>query len=113
MARRITDVAPRHRVEVTGVVVNAATARWRTMDAWVCSLDDGTGIITVVFGGRRPVPGIVPGARVHVEGTAQAHDGALALWNPVYEFVRRTPAGQSTPTTRLASTRPEPAPIGH
>jgi hypothetical protein len=91
VAQCIADAAPRRRVQVTGVVVTAAMARWRSMDAWVCRLDDGTGVITVVFGGSRPVPGVVPGACLHVEATTLADNRTFVLWNPLYHFARPVP----------------------
>ena len=62
IARRLADAAPRHRLQATGVIVTAVTARWRSMNAWVCRLHDDTGVITLVFSGARPALGMIPGA---------------------------------------------------
>jgi len=86
IAHRIADVAPRRRVVVTGTIVATETSRWREVPAFICQLDDGTGSLTVVFGGPRPVAGMVEGARCTVEATALSNGAGLVLWNPWYRF---------------------------
>jgi hypothetical protein len=48
---------------------------------------DGTGGVAVVFLGRREVAGVRPGTRLRASGVAGAHDGRLAILNPVYELL--------------------------
>jgi hypothetical protein len=86
IARRIADVAPRRRVVVTGTIVATDVARWRRCPAFICRIDDDTGFLTIIFGGPRPVPGIVKGVLCTVEGTALSNGGDLMLWNPFYRF---------------------------
>ena len=86
IARRIADCAPRRRVVVTGTIVATEVARWRRTPAYICQLDDDTGRLTIVFGGPRPIPVIVKGARCTVEATALSNGHGLALWNPHYRF---------------------------
>ena len=86
IAHRIADGAPRRRLVVTGTIVAAEEGRWRGAAAFIYRLEDDTGTITLVFGGPRPVPGMVKGALCTVEGTAQSNGGALFLWNPFYRF---------------------------
>ena len=86
VARRIADAAPRRRVEIAGTVVHVEVGRWRRVAACTASLDDGTGRMTLVFTGTRPVSGLVEGARCRVEGTVLAEDGELSVWNPLYGF---------------------------
>jgi CRISPR/Cas system endoribonuclease Cas6 (RAMP superfamily) len=52
-------------------------------DAW---LDDGTGSAVVRWLGREPVPGIVGGVRLTVEGAVSEVAGQLAILNPMYRF---------------------------
>ena len=63
VARRIADARVRRRVVVTGKVVDARRCIWRGWGAQAFDLDDGTGRLTIVFGGLRSVPGMVPGVR--------------------------------------------------
>ncbi len=86
IARRIADVRARRRVVVTATVLDAQCCIWRGSGAQAFDLDDGTGRLTVVFGGLRSVPGMVPGARCTVEGTALADERGVVLWNPFYRF---------------------------
>ena len=68
VARRIADARARRRVVVTGKVVDARPCIWRGSAAHAFALDDGTGRLTIVFGGVRPVPGMVEGSAVHGGG---------------------------------------------
>jgi hypothetical protein len=86
IARRIADCAPRRRVVVTGTIVRTEVAPWRGVRSYICQVEDGTGRLTIVFGGPRPVPGIVEGAQCTVEATALSDGGGLVLWNPFYRF---------------------------
>ena len=52
-----------------------------------CTLVDDTGGITVVFLGRREVPGIRLGCRMRIEGVAGVHHGRLAILNPDYTLL--------------------------
>jgi DNA/RNA endonuclease YhcR with UshA esterase domain len=86
IARRIVDAGPRQRVVVSGTVVDSERRIWRGMAAHVLGLDDGTGRLTIVFGGVRSVSGMIKAARCTVEGTALADEGGVVLWNPFYRF---------------------------
>jgi DNA/RNA endonuclease YhcR with UshA esterase domain len=86
IARGIADAGARQRVVVTGKVVDVQPCIWRGFAAHAFGLDDGTGRLTIVFGGVRPVPGMVEGMRCTVEGTALADERGMVLWNPLYRF---------------------------
>jgi hypothetical protein len=60
---------------------------WAEVPTLECTLVDESGGITVVFLGRRRVPGIGLGRRLVVEGMAGAHHGKLAILNPDYELL--------------------------
>ena len=53
-------------------------------------LFDGSGTITLVWLGRRRIPGIEPGRTVLARGSVGEHDGHPAIYNPRYELVART-----------------------
>jgi hypothetical protein len=86
IVRRVVDAGPRRRVVVRGTIVDSQRRIWRGMAASAFELDDGTGRLTLVFGGVRPVPGMVTGVRCTVEGTALPYEDGLALWYPHYRF---------------------------
>ncbi|MQY17573.1 OB-fold nucleic acid binding domain-containing protein [Nocardia macrotermitis] len=47
---------------------------------------DGTDAITLVWIGRRRIPGIEPGRRILVRGRIGERDGAKVIFNPYYEL---------------------------
>ncbi len=99
IARRIADVRARQRVVVTGKVVDAQRCIWRGSGAQAFGLDDGTGRLTIVFGGARSIPGMVEGMYCTVEGTALSDERGMVLWNPFYRFLKcpATPPERGTP----------------
>lgn len=92
-ARLIPYVAPiasvrlRERVRIAGRVEAMRVRARAGTPTLECILQDGTGRITVVFLGRRTVPGIDVGARLVVEGTVGEYHGRLAILNPQYEIL--------------------------
>jgi hypothetical protein len=47
---------------------------------------DGTDTVTLVWIGRRKIPGIVPGRKLMVRGRVGERDGAKVIYNPYYEL---------------------------
>jgi amino acid transporter len=82
----ISDVPERTVVDVAGTL-RAVTLRPRgpslTMEA---DLWDGTGSITLVWLGRRDIPGIQPGRRIVVHGRLASIKGEATMFNPSYEL---------------------------
>lgn len=50
-------------------------------------LDDGTGVVALVWLGRRRIAGIEPGRALTASGRIGVHDGRRVLYNPRYELV--------------------------
>lgn len=50
-------------------------------------LFDGSGVITLVWLGRRRISGISPGRSLQVQGRIGRHDDARVLYNPRYELI--------------------------
>jgi len=82
----IADCQHRERVELAGTL-RAVTTRPRggslTMEA---ELWDGTGRVTLVWLGRREIPGIQPGRRIVVHGRLTSQHGQPTIFNPAYEL---------------------------
>jgi hypothetical protein len=82
----IGQCAEREIVSVAGTL-RAVTLRPRgtslTMEA---DLWDGTGQVTLVWLGRRDIPGIEAGRRIVVRGRLTALKGERAIYNPSYEL---------------------------
>jgi hypothetical protein len=49
-------------------------------------LYDGSGTVTLVWLGRRQIPGITPGRQLTVSGRLSCLDGQRLLYNPRYEL---------------------------
>ncbi|HEV2633497.1 MAG TPA: OB-fold nucleic acid binding domain-containing protein [Actinocrinis sp.] len=47
---------------------------------------DGTGSVTVIWLGRREIPGIDPGRTIKLRGRITSLRGRRAIYNPVYEL---------------------------
>jgi hypothetical protein len=72
--------------------LRAVTLRPRAgVPALEAELFDGTGTLSVIWLGRREIPGIVPGAAVRVEGFVGCNDGVKTVYNPRYEIVPGSP----------------------
>lgn len=50
-------------------------------------LDDGSGVVTLVWLGRRRIAGIETGRSLTVSGRIGVHDGRRVLFNPRYELM--------------------------
>ncbi|HEY7016358.1 MAG TPA: amino acid permease [Streptosporangiaceae bacterium] len=85
-AQPIIDCGEREVVDVTGIL-RSVTLRPRgpslTMEA---DLWDGTGNITLVWLGRRNIPGVEPGRRIVVHGRVAQIKGDRTIYNPIYEL---------------------------
>jgi len=49
-------------------------------------LYDGSGVITVIWLGRRRIAGISPGRQIQVQGRIGTQDGMRVMFNPRYEL---------------------------
>ena len=83
----VADVEWRTRAKLAGRVRSLRVQPWAGVPTLEGTLVDDTGGISVVFLGRRHVPGIRPGTRMVVEGMVGDHAGRLAILNPDYRLL--------------------------
>jgi amino acid transporter len=83
----IAEAQWRQRVRVAGRVKSVRVQPRAGTPNLECVLADDTGRITLVFQGRRRIPGIEPGARLIVEGVVGDWARRQAILNPDYELV--------------------------
>jgi amino acid transporter len=83
----IGRIVHRRRARLAGRVRTVSVRTWAGVPAFECTVVDGTGAISVVFMGRRSIPGIKPGTRLVLEGMVGNHEGRLAILNPLYELL--------------------------
>jgi amino acid transporter len=85
-AQPIGECGDRQVADVAGVL-RSVTLRPRgpslTMEA---DLWDGTGHVTLVWLGRRNIPGVQPGRRIVVHGRVARIKGERTIYNPLYEL---------------------------
>ncbi len=83
----IGSVAFRDRVILEGEVQYLNVQPWSGVATLEVVLADATGVISVVFLGRRSIAGIEPGTRLVVDGIVGSHHGHLAILNPRYRIL--------------------------
>ena len=76
------------RARVAGRVKTLRVQPWGDVPTLECVLADGSGeAITLVFLGRRSIPGVRTGTQLLAEAMVGKHQGKLAMINPVYELL--------------------------
>lgn len=83
---RIRDATPRTRVKLAGVVRRITVRPLEGNESLEALLDDGTGEVTVVWMGRRSIPGLNLGTRLIVKGLLAEQRGERRIVNPQFEF---------------------------
>jgi RecG-like helicase len=85
---RIAEAQARERVKLAGVVRRITVKPLEGHESLEALLYDGTGEVTVVWMGRRSIPGLNLGTRLIVEGVLAEQRGERRIVNPVFEFTR-------------------------
>jgi RecJ-like exonuclease len=84
--QRVADVNRGDLVNVRGrlrTVVYTPRTNLPTLEA---DLFDGSDVVTLVWLGRRAIPGIEPGRQLTVRGRVAVRDGRKVIYNPYYEL---------------------------
>lgn len=85
----ISAVRWRNRATLEGRIRSVYVSPVSGSPALEAELYDETGGITLVFLGRRAIPGVEPGARIRVNGMVGETEGYLAMANPTYVLLPR------------------------
>jgi hypothetical protein len=83
----IGEAPDRERVVLRGVLRTVTLRPRAGVPALEAELNDGSGVVIVVWLGRRRIAGIDPGRSIEVEGRIGAHDGVRVMYNPRYELI--------------------------
>lgn len=86
----VKDIVLRRPCVIQGRLKRTIAVKDLQGPSFECVLDDNTGSVVLVFLGRRPVPGMLPGAVLLVQGTPGILDDRTAMINPLYEFLPKT-----------------------
>lgn len=81
----------RQVVSLTGTVSTVTIHPRGGYPALEVELRDGSGAVTLVWLGRRQIPGIDPGRSIKISGRISCHEGRRVIYNPRYELLQ-TPA---------------------
>jgi RecG-like helicase len=87
----IQNCEDRQRVQLTGTVSTVTITPRAGHPALEVELRDGSGAVTLVWLGRRQIPGIEAGRTLKVWGRISCHDEKRLIYNPRYELMQ-TPA---------------------
>lgn len=83
----ISSAPDRERVRLRGTLRTVTLRPRGGVPALEAELYDGSGVITLVWLGRRRIAGIAPGRSIQVQGRIGQHDGVRILYNPRYELM--------------------------
>lgn len=85
-ATPIDELGERQRATVAGTIRTVTLRPRAGVPALVAELYDGSGTISVVWLGRRQIPGIDPGRSIVARGFVSQDDGHPVMFNPRYEL---------------------------
>jgi hypothetical protein len=82
----VAAATDRQRVELQGSLRTVTLRPRGGVPALEAELYDGTGMITLVWLGRRRIAGIEPGTQIKVIGRIGVQDAQRVMFNPRYEL---------------------------
>ena len=86
-ANLIADLQDREWAKLRGTIT-VLTMKPRSGTPWLeAEFNDGSGTVTLIWMGRRSIPGISAGRELIVSGRVSYVDGQRRLYNPLYELV--------------------------
>ena len=85
-ATPIVDCRDREPVCILGTLRTVTFRPRAGVPALEAELWDGTGSVTVIWLGRREIPGIDPGRKIKLRGRITSLRGLRAIYNPIYEL---------------------------
>lgn len=85
----ISTLKPGHHVTITGTVHSIAVPPKSDSPQLRVDLYDGSGLVELVWLGRRAICGIEPGSYLTVRGRVaqDAHGERLRIYNPAYDLL--------------------------
>lgn len=86
-ATAINQAKDREQVRLRGFIT-ALTMEPRSGTPWLeATFSDGSGSITLIWMGRRAIPGVTAGRELTVEGRVSFVDGERRIYNPRYNLI--------------------------
>ncbi|MFT3969973.1 MAG: OB-fold nucleic acid binding domain-containing protein [Micropruina sp.] len=86
-AMTVAECIDRQRATLRGRIA-VLTLRPRSGTPWLeAEFNDGSGSITLIWMGRREIPGLAAGRELRVTGRVSWVDGRRRMYNPYYELL--------------------------
>ena len=82
----VCDVRRGELATVTGRLRTVVYTPRTTLPTLEAELSDGSDLVTLVWLGRRHIPGIQPGAAVTAKGRVAIRENRKVIYNPYYEL---------------------------
>ncbi len=86
-ATPIAQVADRQRTVICGEVRAVSLRPQVQVPAYIVDVTDGSGVMQLVWLGRRQIVGIEPGVVVRVTGRPTFRRGVPTMFNPAYDVI--------------------------
>jgi hypothetical protein len=86
-ATPIADVADRQSTVICGEVRAVSLRPQVQVPAYIVDVSDGSGVMQLVWLGRRQILGIEPGVVLRVTGRPTFRRGVATMFNPVYDVI--------------------------
>lgn len=83
----LRDMPTRQRVDVCGEIRRMSVKPRSGIPAVEVEISDGTGELTVIFSGRKTIPGIMHGRPLAVSGVAHCEGDRHVMLNPAYRLL--------------------------
>ena len=80
------ETAQRSVLRVDGELASVRSRQVGPAASLVAELDDGSGVIQLVWLGRQRITGIEPGRVLTAEGVPTVHRGRKTIFNPRYQL---------------------------
>jgi hypothetical protein len=84
---RISEAPDREMVKLRGSLRTVSLRPRAGVPALEAELFDGSGVLLIVWLGRRRIAGIDAGRSIQVEGRIGEHSGVRTMYNPRYELI--------------------------
>lgn len=83
----IAEAPDRELVTLRGTIRTVTVRPRGGVPALEAELFDGSGVLTIVWLGRRQIAGITPGRSIQVRARIGVHDGHRIIYNPRYQLM--------------------------
>jgi RecG-like helicase len=83
----IDELRPRRVARVVGEISSVRIVPRAGAPALEVGVNDGRGVLTAVFFGRKKIAGLNPGRRLVLEGMVAPLHNRVLMYNPVYELL--------------------------